>query len=52
VVSSYRAYSMSPDPKALTGEEILDSFLQYVRLTGLELYPEIQRLADRDLGVA
>ena len=36
---SYLAYTMSPDPDAVTGEEILDRFLEYVRLTGLELYP-------------
>jgi superfamily II RNA helicase len=30
---------MSPDPAVVTGEEILDRFLEYVRLTGLELYP-------------
>jgi replicative superfamily II helicase len=36
---SYLAYTMSPDPAAISGEEILDRFLEYVRLTGLELYP-------------
>jgi superfamily II RNA helicase len=36
---SYLAYTMSPDPQSVTGEELLDRFLEYVRLTGLELYP-------------
>ena len=36
---SYLAYTMPPDPSAVTGEDILDRFLEYVRLTGLELYP-------------
>ncbi len=36
---SYLAYTMSPDPASVSGEEILDRFLEYVRLTGLELYP-------------
>lgn len=36
---SYLAYTMSPDPESVTGEELLDRFLEYVRLTGLELYP-------------
>lgn len=36
---SYLAYTVAPDPNAVTGGEILDRFLEYVRLTGLELYP-------------
>jgi len=36
---SYLAYTMAPDPDAITGDEILDRFLEYVRTTGLELYP-------------
>ena len=36
---SYLAYTMSPDPESVTGEEFLDRFLEYVRLTGLQLYP-------------
>ena len=36
---SYLAYTLSPDPSAVAGDEVLDRFLAYVRLTGLELYP-------------
>lgn len=36
---SYLAYTLAPDPQAVTGDEVLDRFLDYVRLTGLELYP-------------
>jgi superfamily II RNA helicase len=36
---SYLAYTLTPDPTAVTGGEVLDRFLEYVRLTGLELYP-------------
>jgi len=36
---SYLAYTLAPDPAAVTGDEVLDRFLKYVRLTGLELYP-------------
>jgi superfamily II RNA helicase len=36
---SYLAYTMAPDPSAITGDVILDRFLEYVRTTGLELYP-------------
>ncbi len=36
---SFLAYTMPIDPDAVTGEDILDRFLEYVRLTGLELYP-------------
>jgi superfamily II RNA helicase len=36
---SYLAYTLAPDPQEVTGGEVLDRFLEYVRLTGLELYP-------------
>jgi superfamily II RNA helicase len=36
---SYLAYTLAPDPSAVTGDDVLDRFLEYVRLTGLELYP-------------
>ncbi len=35
---SYLAYTLAPDPSAVSGGEVLDRFLDYVRLTGLELY--------------
>ena len=36
---SYLAYTLPPNPDAVLGDEVLDRFLEYVRLTGLELYP-------------
>ena len=36
---SFLSYTLPPDPAAVTGEDVLDRFLEYVRLTGLELYP-------------
>ena len=36
---SYLAYTLPPDPGEVLGDEVLDRFLEYVRLTGLELYP-------------
>ena len=35
---SYLAYTLAPDPRDVTGDDVLDRFLEYVRLTGLELY--------------
>ncbi len=35
---SYLAYTLPPRPDDVTGDEVLDRFLTYVRLLGLELY--------------
>ncbi len=36
---SYLAHTLPNDPSEVVGDEVLDRFLEYVRLTGLELYP-------------